>query len=83
VPIKEQDGLLQINIVGQDSSPEGWEDVMAAAEADGIGAVTAYPGFCGGVYLAEEDFSETYAGYMHALDSGPEALAEFKAAYPH
>lgn len=62
---------------GQNVTPDGWQDVLDNAAADGIGPVSAY------VDNPGEEFAEAVAAYANARDHGPEALAEFKAAYPH
>nr|MBX2825301.1 putative zinc-binding metallopeptidase [Gammaproteobacteria bacterium] len=70
--------------VPQNGIPTGWDEVVASAEADGIGAVSAYPDtYENTVDLLEEDFAESYAAYMHAMDTGLEALDAFRQAYPH
>ncbi len=53
-------------------SPAGWEDVLAGAN----GSVSEY------VLNPQEEFSEALAAYVNAADHGPEALAEFRAAFP-
>jgi len=58
--------------------PDGYEDVMTAAKADGITAVSNYANAS-----VAQDFSESVAAYINARENGPAALAEFKKAYPH
>lgn len=62
---------------GQNVTPDGWQEVLDNAAADGIGPVSAY------VTNPGEEFAEAVAAYANARDHGPEALADFKAAYPH
>ena len=53
-------------------SPDGWEEVLDGAAGD----VSEYTD------NAQEQFSEALAAYVNAADHGPEALAEFREAFP-
>lgn len=53
-------------------SPVDWEDVISSAS----GSVSEY------APNPQEEFSEALAAYINAADHGPEALAEFREAFP-
>jgi len=57
------------------STPEGWEEVIE-------GSASPSPSDYGPDSNTGEDFAESVAAYMVASRHGPEALAEFREAYP-
>lgn len=54
-------------------APAGWQDVI---ESDG-GRPSDYSRTS-----YKEDFAESFAAYLEAMDNGPEAVAHFEEAYP-
>jgi len=60
------------------ATPEGWAEVVNEAAENGIHRVSQY------AYRSPaESFAESVAAYVNARNNGPEALAQFKAAYPY
>jgi hypothetical protein len=55
-------------------SPKGWND---AIKADPEPRISNYANT-----NSAEDFAESWAAYMEAMDNGPEALAQLQEAYP-